>query len=159
MKRHTMNFESTHFERDLGKIRLVSALVRKKILETNPNYESKISKMTKDELEDFDSILALTEQILLKHHGKKEAYALLAEFVDMMKNWTVSIGDVNDQIQELLISAKSSVSEIETAKTEVSNNLSFGEEKQGTINLTKFVNDVNTQEYQGKSQLQFEQVV
>ncbi|NDF48148.1 MAG: hypothetical protein EB158_08260, partial [Nitrosopumilaceae archaeon] len=62
MKRHTMNFESTHFERDLGKIRLVSALVRKKILETNPNYESKISKMTKDELEDFDSILALTEQ-------------------------------------------------------------------------------------------------
>jgi len=154
-----MNFESTHFERDLGKIRLVSGLVKKKILETNPNYESKISKMTKDELEDFDSILALTEQILLKHHGKKEAYALLAEFVDMMKDWTVSIGDVNDQIQELLISAKSSVSEIETAKTEVSNNLSFGGEKQGTINLTKFVNDVNTQEYQGKSQLQFEQVV
>ena len=154
-----MKFESTHFERDLGKIRLVSGLVKKKILETNPNYESKISKMTKDELEDFDSILALTEQILLKHHGKKEAYALLAEFVDMMKDWTVSIGDVNDQIQELLISAKSSVSEIETAKTEVSNNLSFGGEKQGTINLTKFVNDVNTQEYQGKSQLQFEQVV
>ena len=154
-----MNFESTHFERDLGKIRLVSGLVKKKILETNPKYESKISKMTKDELEDFDGILALAEQILLKHHGKKEAYALLAEFVDMMKDWTVSIGDVNDQIQELLISAKSSVSEIETAKTEVSNNLSFGGEKQGTINLTKFVNDVNTQEYQGKSQLQFEQVV
>ena len=154
-----MNFESTHFERDLGKIRLVSGLVKKKILETNPKYESKISKMTKDELEDFDGILALAEQILLKHHGKKEAYALLAEFVDMMKDWTVSIGDVNDQIQELIISAKSSVSEIETAKTEVSNNLSFGGEKQGTINLTKFVNDVNTQEYQGKSQLQFEQVV
>lgn len=154
-----MNFENTHFERDLGKIRLVSGLVRKKILETNPNYESKVAKMSKDELEDFDAILALTEQILLKHHGKKEAYTLLEEFVDMMKNWTVSIGEVNDQIQELLISAKSSVSEIETAKTEVSNNLSFGGETQGTINLTNFVNGVNTQEYQGKSKLQFEQVV
>ncbi|MFM8658538.1 MAG: hypothetical protein ACKOCQ_01185 [Candidatus Nitrosotenuis sp.] len=154
-----MNFENTHFERDLGKIRLVSGLVRKKILETNPNYESKVAKMSKDELEDFDAILALTEQILLKHHGKKEAYTLLEEFVDMMKNWTVSIGEVNDQIQELLISAKSSVSEIETAKTEVSNNLSFGGETQGTINLTNFVNGVNTQEYQGKSKLQFEQFV
>ena len=154
-----MNFETSHFERDLGKVRHLSGLVKKKILETNPNYESKINKLTKEELEDLDSILALAEQIILKHHGKKEAYALLQEFVDMMKNWSVSIGEVNDQIQELLISAKSSVSEIETAKTEVSNNLSFGGENQGTINLTKFVNDVNTQEYQGKSQVQCEQVV
>lgn len=154
-----MNFESTSFERDLGKVRHLSGLVKKKILETNPNYDSKINKLTKDELEDLDSILALAEQIILKHHAKKEAYALLQEFVDMMKNWSVSIGEVNDQIQELLISAKSSVSEIETAKIEVSNNLSFGGEKHGTINLTKLVNDINTQEYQDKSQVQCEQVV
>ena len=154
-----MNFENSHFERDLSKVRHISGLVRKKILETNPNYESKINHLTKEELEDFDSILALAEQILLKHHGKKEAYSLLSEFVDMMKNWTVSIGEVNDQIQELIISAKSSVSEIELAKTEVSNNLSFGGEKEGTINLTKFVNDINNQEYQEKSKPQLEQVV
>ncbi|MBM3905703.1 MAG: hypothetical protein FJ354_03335 [Thaumarchaeota archaeon] len=154
-----MNFESTNFERDLGKVKQLSDLVRKKILESNPNYESKINKLSKDELEDLDSILALAEQIILKHHGKKEAYALLREFVDMMKNWSVSIGEVNDQIQELLISAKSSVSEIESAKSDVSNNLSFDGQNQGTINLTKFVNGVHTQEYQGKSKFTFEQVV
>lgn len=154
-----MNFESTNFERDLGKVKRLSDLVRKKILESNPNYESKINKLSKDELEDLDSILALAEQIILKHHGKKEAYALLREFVDMMKNWSVSIGEVNDQIQELLISAKSSVSEIESAKSDVSNNLSFDGQNQGTINLTKFVNGVHTQEYQGKSKFTFEQVV
>jgi hypothetical protein len=153
-----MNFDSTHFERDLGKIRLISGIVRKKILETNPDYTSKINKLSKDELDDLDSILVLAEQIILKHHAKKEAYSLLREFVDMMKNWSVSIGEVNDQIQELLISAKSSVSEIESAKSDVSNNLSFGE-KQGTINLTKFVNGVNTQEYQGRSTPTYEQVV
>ncbi|MFM7797080.1 MAG: hypothetical protein ACKO7N_09990, partial [Candidatus Nitrosotenuis sp.] len=98
-------------------------------------------------------------QIMLKHHGKKEAYALMREFADMIKNWSVSIGEVNDQIQELIISAKSSVTEIENAKTDVSNNLSFDRQTQGTINLTKFVNGVNTQEYQLKSKTNFEQVV
>jgi hypothetical protein len=154
-----MNFESTHFERDLGKVRQLSGLVRKKILDSNPNYESKINKLSKDELEDLDSILALAEQVILKHHSKKEAYDLLREFVDMMKNWSVSIGEVNDQIQELLISAKSSVTEIENAKSDVSNNLSFDGQKQGTINLTKFVNGVNTQEYQCRSKTTYEQVV
>lgn len=154
-----MNFDSTHFERDLGKVKQLSGLVRKKILEANPNYDSKINKLSKDELEDLDSILALAEQIILKHHGKKEVYVLLREFVDMMKNWSVSIEEVNDQIQELLISAKSSVSEIESAKSDVSNNLSFDCQKQGTINLTKLVNGVNTGEYQGKPKVTFEQVV
>ena len=154
-----MNFESTQFERDLGKVRNLSGIVRKKILETNPNYQSKINKLSKDELEDLDSILVLVEQIMLKHHGKKEAYALIREFADMIKNWSVSIGEVNDQIQELIISAKSSVTEIENAKTDVSNNLSFDRQTQGTINLTKFVNGVNTQEYQLKSKTNFEQVV
>lgn len=156
-----MNFESTSFERDLGKVRMLSGLVRKKILESNPNYERKIDNLTQEELEDFDSILALAEQLVLKYHHKKEAYLLLKEFSDMMKNWTMSIGEVNDQIQELLISAKSSVSEIKSAQNDVSNNLSFGDkaENQGTINLTKSATGIYTQEYQGKSPVQYEQVV
>lgn len=156
-----MNFESTSLERDLGKVRMLSGLVRKKILESNPNYERKIDNLTQEELEDFDSILALAEQLVLKYHHKKEAYLLLKEFSDMMKNWTVSIDEVNDQIQELLISAKSSVSEIESAQNDVSNNLSFGDkaQNQGTINLTKSATGIYTQEYQGKSPVQYEQVV
>jgi hypothetical protein len=156
-----MNFESTSFERDLGKVRMLSGLVRKKILESNPNYERKIDNLTQEELEDFDSILALAEQLVLKYHHKKEAYLLLKEFSDMMKNWTVSIDEVNDQLQELLISAKSSISEIESAQNDVSNNLSFGDkaQNQGTINLTKSATGVYTQEYQGKSPVQYEQVV
>lgn len=156
-----MNFESTSFERDLGKVRTLSGLVRKKILESNPNYERKIDNLTQEELEDFDGILALAEQLVLKYHHKKEAYLLLKEFSDMMKNWTMSIGEVNDQIQELLISAKSSVSEIESAQNDVSNNLSFGKpvQNQGTINLTKSATGIYTQEYQGRSPVQYEQVV
>lgn len=156
-----MNFESTSFERDLGKVRTLSGLVRKKILESNPNYERKIDNLTQEELEDFDGILALAEQLVLKYHHKKEAYLLLKEFSDMMKNWTISIGEVNDQIQELLISAKSSVSEIESAQNDVSNNLSFGKpvQNQGTINLTKSATGIYTQEYQGRSPVQYEQVV
>ncbi len=155
-----MNFESTSLERDLGKVRHLSALVRKKILESNPNYERKIDNLTQEELEDLDGVLALVEQVLLKYHHKKEAYYLLKEFADMVQNWTSSIGEVSEQIQELLISAKSSVSEIESAQTDVSNNLSFGEpQNKGTINLTKSATGIYTQEYQGKSPVQYEQVV
>ncbi|MGQ0606794.1 MAG: hypothetical protein ACT4OD_07615 [Candidatus Nitrosotenuis sp.] len=157
-----MNFESTSLERDLAKVRQLSSIVRKRILESNPNYERKIDNLTQEELEDFDSILTLAEQLVLKHHHKKEAYLLLKEFADMMKNWTMSIGEVNDQIQELLISAKSSVSEIKSAQSDVSSNLSFGDkpsQNQGTINLTKPATGVYTQEYQGKSPVQYEQVV
>ncbi len=156
------SFEGGSFERDLGKIRQISGLVRKKILDSNPDYTSKIDKLTREELEDIDGVLALAEQLLIKYHHKKEAYALLKEFADMIRNWTGSLGEVNEQIQELLISAKSSVLEIETAQTDVSKSLSFDEKPathQGTINLTKSATGVYTQEYQGKSPVQYEQVV
>ena len=156
------SFESTSLERDLGKVRLISGLVRKKILESNPNYESKINKLTKEELEDFDAVLIMTEQLLIKYYNKKEAYSLLKEFADMIRNWTGSLGEVNEQIQELLISAKSSVSQIESAQSDVSTSLSFDEkpsQTQGTINLTKSATGIYTQEYQGKSQVHYEQVI
>lgn len=157
-----MNFESTSLERDLGKIRGISGLVKKKILESNPNYENKISKLTKEELEDLDSMLALAENLLIKYHNKKEAYSLLKEFAEMIRNWTSSLGEVNEQIQELLISAKSSVSEIESAQSDVSTSLSFDQkpsQTQGTINLTNSATGIYTQEYQGRSQVHYEQVI
>src|SRR5574338_176894 len=156
-----MNFESTSLERDLGKIRGISGLVRKKILESNQNYEKKKKKMTKEELEDLDGVLAIAESLLIKYHNKKESYELLKEFADMIKNWTSSLGEVNEQIQELLISAKSSVSEIESAQSDVSSSLSFDKpvQNQGTINLTNSATGVYTQEYQGKSQVHYEQVI
>jgi hypothetical protein len=157
-----MNFESTSFERDLGKIRGISGLVKKKILESNPNYENKISKLTKEELEDLDSMLALAENLLIKYHNKKEAYFLLKEFAEMIRNWTSSLGEVNEQIQELLISAKYSVSEIESAQSDVSTSLSFDQkpqQTQGTINLTNSTTGIYTQAYQGKSQVHYEQVI
>ncbi|MBI5697566.1 MAG: hypothetical protein HZC29_03530 [Thaumarchaeota archaeon] len=95
------SFEGGSFERDLGKIRQISGLVRKKILDSNPDYTSKIDKLTREELEDIDGVLALAEQLLIKYHHKKEAYALLKEFADMIRNWTGSLGEVNEQIQEL----------------------------------------------------------
>ena len=162
------SFESSSLERDLSKVRHLSALVRKKVLGSNPDYEKKLDNLTKDEMEDLDKILGMTEQILLKHQHKKEAYLLLKEFSDLLKNWTSSLSEINDQIQVMLISVQSSISEIKDAQNDVSSNFSFDNvkkesqsstTKQGTINLTKSATAVYPREYQQNPQVQCEQVV
>ncbi|MEO9310459.1 MAG: hypothetical protein ABI337_09250 [Nitrososphaera sp.] len=159
------SFEAHGLERDLDKVRHLSALVKKRILESNPKYERKIQNLVEQDLEDLDYVLGLAEQILLKYQHKKEAYILLKEFVDLIRNWTCSLHEINDQIQEMIISAQSSVAEIKTAQSDVTSNFSFSETKkqenpkEGTINLTKSAIPVYTQEYQQKSKIQYEQVV
>jgi hypothetical protein len=161
------SFESGCLERDIDKIRQLSGLVKKRILESNPKYERKIDNLTGEELEDFDNLLCMAEQILIKYQQKKDTYGLLKEFTEMIKDWSCSLVGINDAIQELIISAQCSVSEIKTAQDDVSVNLSFdGRRKQqaqtansGTINLTKSAIPVYTPEYLQNSQAHYEQVV
>ncbi|MGI0004487.1 MAG: hypothetical protein ACREAX_04230 [Candidatus Nitrosotenuis sp.] len=154
------SFESSEMEKDLGRVRSISTLVKKRILESNPKYEKKIENLTQEELEDLDKVLALTEQILLKYQHKKEAYVILKEFSDLIRNWTGSLAEINDEVQELIILAKSSVSEIKTAQNDVSANFSFDDsKKEGRINLTKPAIPIYTQAYQRSPEPQYEQVV
>lgn len=119
------SFEMRSFERDMGKIKSISGMVRSKILESNPNYEQKINNLSKEDLEDLDFVLGLAEQVLIRHRNKNDAHRLIKEFVDMMKGWSGSLTEINDEIQELIISAQHSVSEIKTAQNDVSSSLSF----------------------------------
>jgi hypothetical protein len=154
------SFESVD---NLKKVKGISALVKKKILESNPKYEQKIAKMSHEELEDLDLMLGLAEQVLIKYHHKQDEYAILKEFADLVRNSTLSLGAINDQIQELIISAQSSVSEIKTAQGDVSSSLSFDKVKpetdSGRINLTKSAIPVYTPVYQQNSPVQHEQVI
>ncbi len=160
------SFETGRLEQDMEKIRQLSNLVKKRILESNPRYERKINNLTNEELEDFDTILCLAEQILMKYQQKKDTYALLKEFTEMMRNWSCSLEGINDSINELIISAQYSVSEIKTAQNDVSSSLSLERKKHctqtannGTINLTKSATPVYTPEYLQNPQAQYEQVV
>jgi hypothetical protein len=161
------SFESGSFERDLEKIRHLTGIVKKRLLESNPNYERKIANLTEEELEDLDVVLGLAERLLIKYHHKKDAYSILKEFVDMIKDWSGPLGGINDELQELLVSAQYSITEIKTAQSDVSSNLSFDKpsaQKQpgecvGTINLTKSATPVYKQEYQQNHQAKYEQVI
>lgn len=160
------SFESRGLEKDLKRVRRLSGLVRKKIMDSNQNYEKNLDKLTKEELEDLDKILGIAEHLLLKYQHKKEAYVLLKEFSDIIKNWTSSLSEINDQIQEMLISVESSISEIKNEQNHVSTNYSFEKTaspiinaKDGRINLTKSATRVYTGEYQQNHKIPFEQVV
>lgn len=161
------SFEESNLERDLGKIRHVSGIVRR-LVDSKQNYEQKIERLPREDLEDLQGILSMAEHLLIKHQQKKETYGLLKEFVDMIKGWSYSYGEINDEIKSLIVSAQSSVSEIKTAQNDVTLSLSFDEEKKqveihatknGTINLTKSATPVYKQEYLQNRKAQYEQVV
>jgi hypothetical protein len=161
------SFESRGLEKDLERVRRVSGLVRKKILVSDPNYEKKLERLSEEELKDLNQVLCIVEQTLLKYQHKKEASIILKEFSDILKNWTNSLTEINDQIQTMLISVQSSVTEIKSVQNDVSVNFSIDKPKiqtqhqttQGGINLTKSTTDVYTQEYQQNAPVQFEQVI
>jgi len=162
------SFETSNLERDIDKVRHISSFVKKRLLDSDPNYRQKIDILSDEELGDLDQILGITEQLLLKYRHKKDTHSLLKEFVDMIKAWSYPFEEINDDVRELIISAQSSVSEIKTAQNDVTLSLSFDEQKKhveihaaknGTINLTKSATPVYTQGYLQNHQAQYEQVV
>jgi DUF1009 family protein len=160
------SFEARGLEKDMHRVKQISNLVKKKILESNPKYEEKIEKLSEAELEDLARILSIVEQILIRHQHKKEAYAILKEFSDLTKSWGFSLMEINDQIHELLISVQNSVTEIKSTQNDVSSRLSIEHDKKqtlasdcGRINLTNSATAVYPPEYQQTQQVKFEQVI
>ena len=106
-------------QKDLDKIRKFSALVEEKLSHFNQKNSKTIENLTYDELQDLNKILQLADFVLCKHEDKKEFHSILKEFVSMINNSSSSIESLNDEIDELLISADSAISRIKELKATV----------------------------------------
>lgn len=116
---------SRNIKKDLNKIRTFSSIIEKKLGQLDKKDESKIEKLSFEELQDLNQLVHASDYILTKYESKKEVYALLKDFVDMINNSTASMDILNDKISELVVSAESAISRIKTIQGDVSEDFSL----------------------------------
>ena len=157
-------------QKNIAKVRNFSSIVEKQLDKIQKSDEDKISKLTFEELQDFNKILQITDFLLCKYEDKKEVHSLLKDFVSMIDISTDSLGTLNDQIDELVLTADGAITRIKEIQSRVSENFTVdsavnseaaqeNEAQNSGNNLTKSSTPAYTQEYQAKSTLESEQVI
>ncbi len=151
-----------NFSKDMDHIRTISSKIDKKLSDvTNPDTE-KIDKLTVEELQDLDKIVGIADFMLQKHSDKKEMKSILKDFVSIISETGNSLNDLDDEISELIISAEDSINKVKdmhshiSEKSDFKNNYydgpDYNKHETSAINLTNFVTEINTVEYQQNSQ-------
>ncbi|MFB5597603.1 MAG: hypothetical protein ACE5RJ_01105 [Nitrosopumilaceae archaeon] len=158
--------------KELAKIKKLSELVEKKLSQLDKKDQQKIDSLSIEELQDLNQILQLADYILCKYENKKEVHSILKDFVGIITKSTHSIEDIDDEINELVISAEGTIQRIKDLQTNVSDNYSIQnkanskspdskEEPQETSanNLTNSSTPAYTQGYLQTSRVEAEQVI
>lgn len=139
-----MNILKKH-AKDLTRIKKVTSLVEARL-------ESEISRLDTEELQDLDKLLQMAGFILCKYEDRRQTHALLAEFVGIIERSAGSLESVNDQIDELALSAEGAILRIKDIQSSMSD--AKPEAKKSGINLTKSSIPIYTHEYQLKQTLE-----
>ena len=149
------------FLKDIQHIRSLSSILDKKLSEVKPSDSDKIDKLTLDELQDLEKIAGIADFMLTKYADKKEMRSILKHFTSVIIETTDSMGNLDDEISELILSAEDSINKVKDLHAHIENKSNFkkkycdcpdydGAETSG-INLTNFVTEINTVEYQQNS--------
>ena len=142
--------------KDLERVKLLSERIDKKISQSKIPDDSKLDKLTLEELQDLNKISELTNFLLCKYEEKKETRSILQYFVSIIAESTESIESLDDEISELIISAEDSINKVKDMHANIAEKSDFDTPKpnnieideSGSINLTKFTTEINTLEYQ-----------
>jgi len=138
--------------KDHKKIKQFSSIIKNR-LDSEFKNTKKINTFTFEELSDLNKILAISDFILAKYEHKKNVHSILNEFVDLIKETENSIISMDDEIQELTLSADVPINHIMEIKNKISEKHGFGLEEyakyEGDVgncsnNLTTSSIDVNS---------------
>jgi len=149
------------FSKDLERIKSISSIIDKKLSEVKPSDDSKIAKLTLEELQDLDKIVGIANFMMCKYADKKEMYSILKHFTSIIDETANSLEDLDDEVSELIISAEDSINKVKDMHSHISDKSDFkkryldgpdyNEHETSAINLTNFVTEINTVEYQQNS--------
>ena len=146
-----------HFSKDLEFVRNISEKIDKKLSQPHTSNDSKIDKLSLEELKDLSKIVGLADFMLYKYEDKKETKAILEHFVSIIHDSAESIEEVDDEVSELIISSEDSINKIKEIHTNISKKFDFEKSdiktndddlENSSNNLTKIAIEINSQEYQ-----------
>ena len=157
----TMLNQKRDFLKDMSRIRAISSKIDKKLSEIKPSDDSKIDKLTLEELQDLDKIVGIADFMMCKYADKKEIRSILHNFTSIISETANSLGDLDDEVSLLIISAEDSINKVKEMHTNISEKSDFkkryhdgpdfDEQETSAINLTNFATEINTVEYQQNS--------
>ena len=149
------------FSKDINRIRSISLKIDQKLSEIKCSDESKIDKLSFEELQDLDKIVGIADFMLCKYADKKDMSSILKYFVSIISDTANSLNDLDDEISELIISAEDSINKIKDIHVHISDKSDFKEKyhdgpdynkyETSAINLTNLTTEINTLEYQQNS--------
>jgi hypothetical protein len=137
-------------------VRNISEKIDRKLSQSNDSTNSKIDKLSLEELQDLDKIVRIADFILFKYEDKKETSSLLKHFVSIIHDSAESIEEIDDEVSELIISAEDSINKLKEIHTNVSEKYDIEKSGIKTIedgpenssnNLTKTTIEINSQDY------------
>ena len=138
--------------KDHKKIKRFSSIVKDKLNSESRNVK-KINTLTFEELSDLNKILTISDFILAKYEHKKNVHSILNEFVDLIKETENSIISMDDEIEELTLSANVPINHIMEIKNRISKKHGLdleeytkyeGDAENSSNNLTTSSIDVNS---------------
>ena len=106
------------------KIKQFSSIIKDKLNSESRNVK-KINTFTFEELSDLSKILTISDFILAKYEHKKNVHSILNEFVDLIKETENSIILMDDEIEELTLSANVPINHIMEIKNRISKKHGF----------------------------------
>lgn len=149
------------FSKDIERIKSISSIIDKKLSEVKPSEDSKIEKLTLEDLQDLDKIVGIANFMMCKYADKKEMRSILKHFTSIIYETAGSLENLDDEVSELIISAEDSINKVKDMHTHISDKSDFkkryldgpdyDEHETSAINLTNFVTEINTVEYQQNS--------
>jgi len=149
------------FLKDMGRIRAISSKIDKKLSEIKSSEDYKINKLTLEELQDLDKIVGIADFMMCKYADKKEIRSILQDFTSIISETANSLGDLDDEVSLLIVSAEDSINKVKEMHTNISEKSDFkkryrdgpdfDEQETSAINLTNFATEINTVEYQQNS--------
>ena len=149
------------FLKDIERIRSLSSVIDKKLSQVTPSDADKIDKLTLDELQDLDKIVGIADFMLTKYADKKEMCSILKHFTTVITETSDSMGNLDDEISELILSAEDSINKVKDLHAHIDKKSDFKKfycdgpdydhAQTSGINLTNFVTEINPVEYQQNS--------
>ena len=124
-----------NFKKDFEKVKIFSSKIEKKIHDSS--RDSKIDRLTAEQLEDLNEILHLASYLLTKYEDKKDFYEICKEFVDMINSAASSIDQLDGDIEQLVLSAEESISHIKETQVKIAQKVDFDSPSQQQQRLPK----------------------
>lgn len=159
---------SKRFSKDIEFVRKISEKIERKLSQSDSIINSKIDKLSEEELRDLRKIVNIADFLLCKYEDKKETRSILEDFVSIIHGSAESIEEIDDEVSELIISAEDSIGKIKTIHSNISEKYDFkksgikgteDDSENSSNNLTKFAIEINSQGYQQNSEDMDAQVI